>query len=93
MREEIREQLYLFKRGDWDSEDILDNILKSVKEGLLKKLPKFYCLWCGKTYGEHRDEPFPDGAAAKTPCGILKTGFDSNANRYEREIKELIESI
>jgi len=33
------------------------------------------CVWCGKTYEEHRDEPFPNGAVAKTPCGLLKSGF------------------
>lgn len=32
------------------------------------------CVWCGKTYEQHVDY-FYNGIKAKTPCGLLKSGF------------------
>jgi len=33
------------------------------------------CVWCGKTYEEHRNEPLPSGAVPKMPCTGLKQYF------------------
>lgn len=32
------------------------------------------CQWCGNFYAEHNDKP-PKGGVARTPCGLLKSGF------------------
>lgn len=33
------------------------------------------CVWCGKTYAEHLDEPRDDGAVPRMPCTGLKRYF------------------
>lgn len=36
------------------------------------------CVWCGKSYEEHRNEPLPSGAVPKMPCKGLKQYFVKN---------------
>lgn len=34
------------------------------------------CVWCGKTFEEHAEVPNPN-AAARVPCGLLRSGFSA----------------
>jgi len=35
------------------------------------------CMYCGKTYEEHKGYPIPEGSTPKIPCALLKSGFKS----------------
>ncbi len=50
------------------------------------KPPVMKCIWCGKTYEEHRDVPFPNDAVAKTPCGLMKRGFQAETIDSDKDV-------
>ena len=59
----------------YNFQSFAESNLRMIRFNKLKESKAELCIWCGKTYEEHRNEPLPSGAVPKMPCIGLKQYF------------------